>query len=578
MLTKKVKSSVTTTIAKAMVMILLLSIATTGFAIFTLASSLNDAEAVNVSGSMRMQSYRLAHDILAQSDEYKLHITQFERSMYSPSMKALQHWSVPQNITDDYYQIITRWHELTQVLMSDNKRQYLDLVAGFVQQIDAFVYKLQDYSEKKLISLAVVGGLGLGGVLLISIFVVHYTRKHIVGPLNTLVLASEQIQSRSFDVELDTKSDNEMGILARAFNDMARDLGQLYQGLEQAVSEKTHKLQHANHSLSVLYRSSQELTAARITAHNFAAILKQMMSLEGVVAVRLEILQPGEKALVLSEGQIVNSLTDDYHQDPLILDDIPLGTLYWKAALPCPDQALIDNFVQMLSRAIYYNQAQRQAEQLLVMEERTTIARELHDSLAQSLSYLKIQVSLLKRSMDKLPDCSEREKTAPLILELDTGLRAAYTQLRELLTTFRLSIKEGSFGNALQSMVEQLSEQTDAKISLRNELSSIAIETNQQVHLLQLIREATINAIKHAQANTITIECTENDDDVTVVIKDDGVGFDGKSEKANHYGLSIMQERAERLNGQLNIITNRDTGCEVYLTYPKLKDSNVDRM
>ncbi|NVL73171.1 nitrate/nitrite two-component system sensor histidine kinase NarQ, partial [Escherichia coli] len=71
--------------------------------------------------------------------------------------------------------------------------------------------------------------------------------------------------------------------------------------------------------------------------------------------------------------------------------------------------------------------------------------------------------------------------------ELDTGLSAAYTQLRELLTTFRLTIKEGSFGQALQEMVETLNEQTTAEITLKNRLSSTELDAHQQVHLLQLI-------------------------------------------------------------------------------------------
>jgi len=118
---KSVKKSVTSTIAKAMVLILSLSIATTSFAIITLASSLNDAEAVNVAGSMRMQSYRLAHDIQIMSVDYAAHIEMFERSIYSPSMKALQSWTVPEDITHDYYRLIIRWHELKEVL---NKVKY----------------------------------------------------------------------------------------------------------------------------------------------------------------------------------------------------------------------------------------------------------------------------------------------------------------------------------------------------------------------------------------------------------------------------------------------------------------------
>ncbi|PMO38153.1 two-component system sensor histidine kinase NarQ [Vibrio sp. 10N.222.52.B12] len=574
---KNVKKSVTRTIASAMMLILLLSVATTGFAIFTLASSLNDAEAVNVAGSMRMQSYRLAHDIQSESVDYSSHIDLFEASIYSHSMRALQHWTVPEDITKDYYRLILRWHELKSVLKSQDRTQYLVLVAGFVQQIDAFVFKLQNYSEQKLINLAWIGGLGLGGILCTSMFVVHFIRLEVVRPLRALVAASEQIKNRSFDVSLNISSDNEMGILTRTFNRMAMDLGKLYRGLEQAVDEKTRKLQHANQSLQVLYDSSKELTASRIHQENFQAILQHIASLEGIRAVKLEIDQIGEPNWILTEGEECRHGCDtDCHSETLTLDGEHLGYLHWKAGLPCPNETLIDNFVQILSRAVYYNRAQRQAEQLLLMEERATIARELHDSLAQALSYLKIQVSLLKRSVKNIPDEKAISQTNQVIAELDTGLSAAYTQLRELLTTFRLTIKEGSFGQALQEMVATLDEQTAAEISLNNKLSSTELDAHQQVHLLQLIREATINAIKHAQAKNIKIQCLDSDGKVTVTVADDGIGFEQQDEKLNHYGMSIMQERAARLHADLSVEAAKNDGCIVRLEFQHSKEVNID--
>ncbi len=325
---KAAKRSVTSTVAKAMLLILLLSVMITSFAIITLASSLNDAEAVNVAGSMRMQSYRLAHDIQTNSGQYALHIAQFEKSIYSPSMKALQNWTVPDDITHDYYQLITRWHELKHVLKGQNKQAYLDLVAGFVSQIDAFVFKLQEFSERKLIKLAWVGGLGLGGVLLISVFVVYFVRGQIVAPLRALVLASEQIKTRSFNVQLPESGETELGVLTRAFNKMAYDLGMLYRGMEKAVNEKTHKLQHANQSLKVLYDCSQELTASRITIDNFQAILKHLVSVEGIEGVELEINEIAEKSIRLSEGK---TIVDGDKKQPLMLDGLHLGNLHWKS-------------------------------------------------------------------------------------------------------------------------------------------------------------------------------------------------------------------------------------------------------
>ncbi|MCK6263906.1 nitrate/nitrite two-component system sensor histidine kinase NarQ [Vibrio sp. ZSDE26] len=563
---KRVKHSVTSTIAKAMLLIVSLSLVTTSLAIVTLVSSINDAEAVNVAGSMRMQSYRLAYDIETDSVNYDSHIYQFERSIYSPSMKQLQGFIVPKDITQDYYNLISRWHELKMILTSQDKEQYSAGVAQFVSQIDDFVFKLQMFSERKMIILAWVGGLGLGTIMLVSVYVVLYIRREIVGPLKALVTASDQIKNRTFDVALDTSSQSEMGILTRAFNRMAADLGNLYSGLEKAVNDKTHRLQHANQSLGVLYKSSQELTASRITQENFQAILNQIANIEGIKAAQIEISEAGVKNTTLVAGEVC----DNYDKKkPFELDGVQLGFLYWKSGLPCPDQALIDNFVQILSRAIYYNQAQRQAEQLLIMEERATIARELHDSLAQSLSYLKIQVSLLKKVLAKQEPNQHTAKTEVVIGEIHTGISSAYTQLRELLTTFRLTIKEGSFGQAVQEMLSQLEQQTEAEIQLDNELSSIELDAHQQVHLLQLIREATMNAIKHANASKIEVKCLEKDNTVTVSIVDNGIGFEKNVEKLNHYGTTIMHERASRLNGDLQISSSKHNGCAVTLTYQR---------
>ncbi|MGF1749287.1 MULTISPECIES: nitrate/nitrite two-component system sensor histidine kinase NarQ [Vibrio] len=567
---KKPNKSLTGTIAKAMICILLLSVVTVNFAILTLASSLNDAEAVNVSGSMRMQSYRLAHDIQSDSSLYYLHVKQFEASLYSPSMLALQAWDVPENITHEYYQLIYRWHDLRKVLDGDNRSEYLLLVADFVDRIDHFVLNLQEHSENKLIRLAWAGGFGLGGILIVAVYVVLFVRKQVVRPLGQLILASEQIQNRSFDVSVDIRSDNELGILSRAFQNMAEDLGKLYRGLEFAVNEKTHKLQHAHQSLQVLYKSSQELAATRISHENFRAILTYIYSVEGVIAVELKVDEVEGRPWIATEGTFNGQ---PIHTKVLYLDGQTLGTLRYQPGLPCPDENLIDNFVLILARAVYYNKAQRQSEHIILMEERATIARELHDSLAQSLSYLKIQVTLLNRSLSKEMTDLQRSRSLVVLNDIRAGLDSAYTQLRELLTTFRLSIKEGTFGEAISEMLHQLDERTEAEINLDNQLSSLELGANEQVHLLQLIREAVLNAIKHAYATTITVSCIEEDNGfVTVKITDDGVGFDQNTEKLNHYGMSIMQERAARLNAQLKVNAELNVGCEVVLMFQRSKE------
>ncbi|UTV29315.1 nitrate/nitrite two-component system sensor histidine kinase NarQ [Photobacterium atrarenae] len=557
---KRPLKPVTATIARAMLVILLLSVTTTSLALLTLASSLNDAEAINVSGSMRMQSYRLAYDIQTQSPLLPAHQAQFEQSLFSTSMAALDHWTVPDEIKHHYASLITRWESLHPLLHSGESQGFLDEMVSFVDDIDRFVFELQEFSEIKLQILSITGGLGLSLILLVALFTIHFTQRKIVSPLNQLVTASEQIQSGQFDVKLAVKSDNELGVLAGTFSQMATELGKLYRGLEKTVDEKTRRLRHANDSLQVLYQCSQELSVSRLSSQHFSAMLDTLINIEGLTAAKLVIDESNGRNTEITAGTPGDST---WHYQDLDLDGHILGQLWWQYTLPCPDKSLIDNLARTLARGIYYNRAQKQAEQLLLMEERATIARELHDSLAQSLSYLKIQMTLLKRQLDS----RQHDSAMAIIGEIDQSLSGAYTQLRELLSTFRLTIKEANFGEALVEMLKPLDEQTDAMLIIENHLSSLNLDAHHQVHLLQLIREAVLNAIKHAGADEITVHCEQRGELVKIEVTDDGRGFDPADEKRNHYGLAIMTERASRLNGELSIHTTQGTGCKVALSF-----------
>ena len=94
------------------------------------------------------------------------------------------------------------------------------------------------------------------------------------------------------------------------------------------------------------------------------------------------------------------------------------------------------------------------------------------------------------------------------------------------------------------------------------------INAQQHVHLLQLIREATLNAIKHSKADNIIITCYQEGEQGYINIEDDGVGFDSTEEKINHYGLRIMQERANFVRGTLSIASELEHGCAVNVTFP----------
>ncbi|MDB1125565.1 nitrate/nitrite two-component system sensor histidine kinase NarQ [Vibrio algarum] len=559
---RRAQVSVTKTLARAMVIILLLSVVSTLITLVSLYSNLDDAEAINIAGSLRMQSYRLAFDIETQSTLFYDHIVSYERSLNSPTLRAIESWVTPDSLIENYQHLLDRWEKLQPALLSENKFSYLDEVAAYVNQIDIFVYELQKFSQLKLQILSLAYGLVFILILAVVLYVIYFSQKKIVKPLRQLMVASKEVQSGNFSFKLKIKSQNELGVLAGAFNGMSTELERYYSNLENKIAEKTHRLEHAKNSLEVLYGCQQELSISHLVEQNFKNILNYLQATEGITAVRLIV----EESNAEWHLQVGNACQSDWHSEPLKIDDELMGRLEWQFTLPCPDQELISNVANILARGLYYNNAQKQNQQLLLMEERATIARELHDSIAQSLSYLKIQTTLLNRSIAK----KNMDQAAETAKEIDTQLSATYTQLRELLSTFRLTIGKANLGEALQELLKTLEEQTetDTEIILDNTLASISLRANHQVHVIQLIREAVLNAIKHAGATTIKINCHQQDRTVNISIVDNGKGFCTSVEKLNHYGLTIMSERADRLNGNLEVISNPGEGCTVQLLFP----------
>jgi two-component system nitrate/nitrite sensor histidine kinase NarQ len=438
------------------------------------------------------------------------------------------------------------------------------LVPEFVARIDKFVFKLQQDSEDKLLNMVVFSAFGLTCIVLLSFVILRFVRLKVIYPLNALVHASRAVESNNFDVVLNESVNNEIGVVASAFNAMAQNIKHQYDRLETAVEEKTEKLHKANQSLQVLYESTQQLSASRLTTDNFQRIIDNLTKVEHINAVKLSIDDSAGLVTELMAGSPNNS---QWIEKSLILDGVILGSLSIQTEDDFSDTEIVENMTYILARGVYYNQAQKKFEQLLIYGERSAIARELHDSLAQSLSFLKIQVSLLKRSLNKEAELDSQSTSVTIVSEIEAGLKEAYTQLRELLSTFRLSINEANFGEALNVLIEKMQTTAKAQIKVDNSLASIQLQASEQIHLLQIVREAINNAIKHANCTEIKVKCCLQDDEILVSICDNGTGFDTQLEKPNHYGLGIMNERSRYLNGTLNIASEPGQGCCVNIVF-----------
>ncbi|WP_134079566.1 nitrate/nitrite two-component system sensor histidine kinase NarQ [Haemophilus haemolyticus] len=560
------KRSVSTRIAKYLFIILIVAGVISSLSLAIMSSNKYDAEAINISGSLRMQSYRLLYEMQEQPESVETNLRRYHISLHSSALLEVQNQFFTPNVLKHSYQnILQRWTNMEKYARQHDVKNYSNQLTDYVADVDYFVFELQRFSEQKWILGVSVLFFAMWLILLMVSYVIWYTQREVVKPLHLMTKASMQVQMRQFNhIPLDTTKQNELGTLARIFTQMSTELGQLYSHLEETVNEKTQKLRQTNRSLTTLYQSSQILNANTLNDKVLSQVLDHILVSENLKYIKVEVMGAEHWDIAFGTQDLDCSL----QTETLSVDNEEFGELSWQAGLPCPDPRMMQNLAQMLGRALYFQKSLRQQEQLLLMEERSIIARELHDSLAQVLSFLQIQLTLLKHNLKKEGD-SSKEQSLVIIRDFEQALSSGYAQLRELLATFRLTIQEANLQLALEQVIDSLRSQTTMQMNVNCQLPSQSLNPQQLVHVLQIVREATTNAIKHSQGTAIEISAKINaEGEYEILVEDNGIGIQALEEPEGHYGLNIMTERSRQLNAEFNIICREQGGTQVKITLP----------
>ncbi|MCH1929458.1 nitrate/nitrite two-component system sensor histidine kinase NarQ [Shewanella sp. A25] len=538
-----------------MLVLILLSSSLAVFSIINLSYSLGDAKTINASGSLRMQSYRLMFYANSGSEAAHQKIAEFENTLYSEALNPSHSWLFPKAITHNYQLVIDKWLVMKEYINQENSRDYAASLKDFVDTIDLFVLEMEHHAAFKLKVLVASQIIGLSMMLLIAFYAVSFTKRKVVVPLQQLMESANTISKGDFEVEMPETEYVELQALTDALQKTARELATLYGNLETQVEEKTIALTRANNELTFLYDNLLTLNANKLDYKALKSALDQLKAYESIDYLRLIIQYPEQELEVVEAEGGWPELAVESTRYPLQLDDVDLGYLELISAQE-PNTPLFKNFAIMLTRSIAVHNASEQRQQLALMEERGVIARELHDSLGQVLSFLKIQISLLRKNLDLSCRSPVVENQ---LTEINEGVSTAYIQLRELLSTFRLTIKEPNLKSAMEAMLEQLRTKTDTVIHLDYTLSPQWLEAKQHIHILQITREATLNAIKHADASRINIRCFKDDHGmVKISVSDDGIGLGYLKERDQHFGIGIMHERASKLGGSVEFSSNDD--------------------
>lgn len=495
-----------------------------------------------------------------------------------------------------------------------------DRIDAFVATVDQLVQAIEQDSAQaarllRTIQVALVA-LAVGGtVALIALsFVI------VIRPVRRLEDGLQRMAQGRFEARLPVGSNDEFGSLSQGFNRMAERLEQSYRTLEARVTEKTRSLAEQNARLGTLYDMAAYLNASSsieelargflrrlIVATGAAGGLVRLVSRDGDTLHRFveqglgESFLERETCIARNECACGDAAT---HGVPVIhvlrgrrlpfpvslphCSDAGFGTvaafpiaahrqvlgvynLFFTEVreIPAETRHMLESLGQHLGTAIENVRLASREREVAIAEERNLLAQELHDSIAQSLAFLNLQVQLLRRSLS----AGRAAEVSETLEAIQSGVQESYADVRELLTHFRTRTSEADVEHGVRSLLARFERQAGVPTALSIEGNALPLAPDDQLQVMHILQEALSNVRKHAHARRVDVEIHRGPD-YSFVVRDDGRGFDPARPPADgdaHVGLRIMRERAEKIGATVTITSRPGRGTEIALRVPMIQ-------
>ncbi|NMF99506.1 type IV pili methyl-accepting chemotaxis transducer N-terminal domain-containing protein [Aromatoleum toluolicum] len=494
-----------------------------------------------------------------------------------------------------------------------------DTIRTFVSGINDVVLKMeQSYarntdilraSQVSLIALAVIG----------TLFLIRFFFVLVIRPVSELQTGIKRMEQEDFSARVPVLGKDEFGELSDGFNRMAVHLQGLYGTLEERVDVKTRSLEEKNRQLEILYDMAAFLRQPQDVDALCRGFLQRVQKMFGAAASSARLLDRDslqlcmtvhaglddefiDREATLECGECVcgqaarggNSLTCEPERPDTALDlgacrragfklvsATPIGAnqqtlgiynLYFREArlLGDSERQLLETLGQQLGIAIENQRLHASGRELAVSEERNLLARELHDSIAQGLAFMNLQVQMLDDAL-RHSDLSQAQATLAMLRQ---GVQESYDDVRELLVHFRTRVAKQDLGGAIGAALRRLADQSGIATELELEGGGAPLDAEVETQALYILQEALSNVRKHAQAKSVHVALRRGVHGLALVVRDDGVGFDEGArtarEKENHIGLQVMRERALRIGGKFSLSSTPGRGTEVRLELPRI--------
>lgn len=465
-------------------------------------------------------------------------------------------------------------------------------------------------------AVGVLAVIGVAGLALIAVVLVRL-RQEYFKPLGNLRAWSQHLRSGDLAIHVPVPPHGEMVPLVRDINGLTDELNVLTEEMDTRVRAQTEHIASKSRSLEILYDIATDLSTARNLDELLGQFLDTLMVLFDARAATVRLnSEKNQTVLVASHGLGVDVVKQEQLVDmnrclcgqiaqkggigiqngvsgcnrfldcniidgpcaemivvPLQYQDRILGVYNVFLERPSAElgkdvRDLLNSIGMHLGLAIEKTRLDENERRLAIMEERNFIGSELHDSLAQSLVSMRLQVKLLGEILHK-----KDIRAAQIEVEqLREAIGEAHVSLRELLANFRERMDERGLIPSIEDLVERFRTETGITVYLQNEWPEFAFSPTQEVQIFRIIQESLANVRKHSNAHTVRILMGKLDDDhLSVLIEDDGRGTDQKIETTmpgENIGMLIMRERAERIEGILRVESEPGEGTRIQLAFP----------
>ena len=601
---------------------LLVAITSIGLTLWITWKLEGSAAAVNEAGRLRMHTLRLALALPNEPlPELQQRVNQFNASLDllqtgDPGRPLYVPWR--QKSRARFADIRATWAALHHQWLGPSPPS----APAVLLQADAFVARMDNFVDA--IEIEIVrwtAVLHLFQLFLVAVAIaaavafMAISYWLVLSPVALLQQALARIRQGDLGTRLEVQSNDEFGQLTEGFNLMARAMQTSHADLESKVREKTASIEIKNQRLAALYQVSAQASEANNLEVLAQGFVRQVRSISGADAAVVRWSDEGnERYVILAADGLPSTMVDEEQclqagscfcgqpqrkaaarvipivpSMPMLLPHCYEAGYQTLVALPVqvyqrvlgelnlffrtpveltPDmRELLEAMVRHLASSMEGLRATALEREAAVAEERGLIARELHDSIAQSLAFLKIQTQLLRDAVAK-NNTAGRDRS---MAELDAGVRECYADVRELLVHFRTRTSDEDIEAALRTTLSKFEHQTGIATQLSMEGHGLPLPPDVQIQVLHIVQEALSNVRKHAGASRVQLRVFRHPH-WRFEVQDDGVGFNAVevSSDALEVGLGIMRERALGIGAQVQVQSVPGQGTTISIALPAM--------